>query len=57
MNAPEPAVPSPPPPGDAPPSPVRTVTGYSIPGQGSSTLISVVTVITLFALWWVATRP
>jgi taurine transport system permease protein len=34
----------------------RTVTGYSIPGQGSSTLISIVTVIALLALWWVATH-
>ena len=34
----------------------RTVSGYSIPGQGSSTLISIVTVIALLALWWVATH-
>jgi taurine transport system permease protein len=34
----------------------RTVSGYSIPGQGSSTLISIVTVVALLALWWVATH-
>jgi taurine transport system permease protein len=37
-------------------TPVRTVKGYSIPGEGSSVLISVVTVISLFALWWGATH-
>jgi len=37
-------------------APVRTVTGYSVPGEGRSTLISVVTVAALFALWWVATH-
>jgi len=31
---------------------VRTVSGYSVPGEGRSTLISVVTVAALFALWW-----
>jgi taurine transport system permease protein len=36
--------------------PPRTVAGYSVPGEGPSTLISVVTVIALFALWWVATH-
>jgi len=36
--------------------PIRTVTGYSIPGEGRSTLISVVTVAALFALWWIATH-
>jgi taurine transport system permease protein len=36
--------------------PVRTVKGYSVPGEGSSTAISVITVLTLFALWWVATH-
>ncbi|HEY7904886.1 MAG TPA: taurine ABC transporter permease, partial [Casimicrobiaceae bacterium] len=40
----------------APAKAARTVTGYSIPGEGSSTLISVVTVIALLALWWVATH-
>ena len=34
----------------------RTVKGYSVPGEGRSTLISVVTVVALFALWWVATH-
>ena len=38
------------------PPPLRTVTGYSIPGEGPSTLISVVTVVALFALWWIATH-
>ena len=36
--------------------PVKTVRGYSIPGEGSSVLISVITVIALFALWWTATH-
>ena len=40
----------------AAPAPLRTVSGYSIPGEGSSTLISVVTVVALFALWWIATH-
>jgi len=43
----------------APPAaarPMRAIKGYSLPGEGSSTLISVVTVIALFALWWVATH-
>ena len=40
----------------APPAAVRTVKGYSVPGEGSSTLISIVTVVALFALWWVATH-
>ncbi|MCC6380708.1 MAG: ABC transporter permease subunit [Burkholderiales bacterium] len=34
----------------------KTVAGYSIPGQGSSTAISIVTVVVLLALWWVATH-
>jgi len=34
----------------------RTVTGYSLPGRGSSTLISIVTVVVLLVLWWVATH-
>jgi taurine transport system permease protein len=37
-------------------APLPTVTGYSIPGEGPSTLISVVTVVALFALWWIATH-
>src|SRR5689334_17588846 len=35
---------------------VRTVKGYRLPGEGSSTAISIVTVIALFALWWIATH-
>ena len=35
---------------------VKTVKGYSIPGEGASVLISVFTVIGLFALWWTATH-
>ena len=35
---------------------MRTVSGYSVPGEGSSTLISVVTVVALLVLWWVATH-
>ena len=37
-------------------SPMRAIRGYSLPGEGSSTMISVVTVVALFALWWVATH-
>ena len=37
-------------------APARTVSGYRLPGEGSSTVISVVTVIALFVLWWVATH-
>ncbi len=40
----------------ATPPPVRTVKGYSVPGEGPSTLISVVTIVALFALWWIATH-
>ena len=42
----------------APPAapPMRTIKGYRLPGEGSSTAISVVTVIALFALWWGATH-
>src|SRR4051794_41557090 len=39
--------------GTAAPRPVK---GYRLPGEGSSTAISVVTVIALFALWWTATH-
>ncbi|MBL8309458.1 MAG: ABC transporter permease subunit [Burkholderiales bacterium] len=38
------------------PAAVKTVSGYSIPGEGSSVLISVVTVVALLLLWWVATH-
>jgi taurine transport system permease protein len=41
---------------DGAPREMRTIKGYSVPGEGSSTLISVVTVVGLFALWWVATH-
>jgi taurine transport system permease protein len=50
------AAPAPGAPSAAPVAAGRTVTGYSVPGEGSSTLISVVTVIALLALWWVATH-
>jgi len=42
--------------GASAPSTMRTIKGYRLPGEGSSTAISVVTVIALFALWWVATH-
>ena len=38
------------------PQPVPTTKGYSIPGEGRSTLISIVTVFGLLLLWWVATH-
>ena len=37
-------------------APLRTVKGYSVPGAGPSTMISVITIVALFALWWVATH-
>ncbi len=37
-------------------SPIRHVSGYSVPGEGSSTTIAVVTVVALLVLWWVATH-
>jgi taurine transport system permease protein len=44
-------------PGEAPASPpLRQVSGYSVPGEGSSTAIAVVTVVALLLLWWVATH-
>ena len=52
--APGPAAESVPP--AAAPLPVRTVKGYSVPGEGSSTVISVVTIVALFAFWWIATH-
>ena len=42
-------------PGAATP-PLRRVSGYSVPGEGPSTAIAVVTVIALLVLWWVATH-
>ena len=41
---------------ETPGTPIRQVSGYSVPGEGSSTTIAVVTVITLLVLWWVATH-
>ena len=38
------------------PQPVPTTKGYSVPGEGRSTLISIVTVFGLLLLWWVATH-
>ena len=35
---------------------MKSTKGYRIPGEGSSFAISVVTVITLLALWWAATH-
>ena len=35
---------------------IRAIKGYSVPGEGPSTLISVVTVLALLVLWWVATH-
>lgn len=40
----------------SPTTPVRQVSGYSVPGEGSSTAIAVVTVVGLLVLWWVATH-
>lgn len=40
----------------SPATPVRHVSGYSVPGEGSSTTIAVVTVVALLVLWWVATH-
>jgi taurine transport system permease protein len=40
----------------APAKAMRTIKGYRLPGEGSSTAISIVTVVALFALWWVATH-
>jgi taurine transport system permease protein len=40
----------------SPAPPVRPIEGYRPPGEGSSTAISIATVIALFALWWVATH-
>ncbi len=40
----------------APPTPVKAVRGYSLPGEGASVLISAVTVVVLLALWWLATH-
>jgi taurine transport system permease protein len=45
-----------PPAADPAGSGLRAIKGYSLPGEGRSTLISVATVIALFLLWWVATH-
>ncbi len=67
MSTPDPAI-APPPHGAVPTAghasvvvekPVaagRTVTGYSVPGEGPNVAISIVTVIALLVLWWVATH-
>lgn len=36
--------------------PVQHVSGYSVPGEGPSTAISIVTVVGLLGLWWLATH-
>jgi taurine transport system permease protein len=36
----------------APADAVKAVKGYRLPGEGSSTLISLVTVVVLFGAWW-----
>jgi taurine transport system permease protein len=38
------------------PAPAQPGDAYGAPGQGSSTMVSTITVLTLFLLWWVATR-
>ncbi len=35
---------------------LKSVKGYRLPGEGSSLAISVVTIIGLFILWWIATH-
>ena len=35
---------------------IRHVSGYSVPGEGSSTTIAIVTVVALLVLWWTATH-
>lgn len=35
---------------------LKTVKGYNLPGEGSSTLISGFSIAALFALWWIATH-
>jgi taurine transport system permease protein len=44
------------PPLDKPAAEIRTVKGYSLPGEGSSTHISIMSIGSLFALWWIATH-
>ncbi len=56
MSAPPPTTAEPPAPTSKPPLPTKTVAGYSVPGEGPSLAISIVTVIAIFSLWWVATH-
>lgn len=57
MNAPaEPVAGTPPASAGAPVAPPRQVHGYSLPGEGRSVAISLVTVAAIFSLWWVATH-
>ncbi len=56
MSAPPPTTAEPPAPASKPPPPTKTVAGYSVPGEGPSLAISIVTVIAIFSLWWVATH-
>jgi taurine transport system permease protein len=59
MNAPEhvaPAAGALPDAGAPAAPPLKRVSGYSVPGEGSSTRIAIVTVIVLLSLWWVATH-
>jgi len=56
VSAPPPATAERPAPASKPPPPTKTVAGYSVPGEGPSLAISIVTVIAIFALWWVATH-
>lgn len=43
------------PPSAAKPKAMKAVSGYRLPGEGSSTTIATVTVVSLLALWWIAT--
>jgi taurine transport system permease protein len=36
--------------------PMRTVSGYRMPGEGNSSRIATVTVVALLALWWIASH-
>jgi taurine transport system permease protein len=56
VSAPPPMTAEPPAPASKPLPPTKTVAGYSVPGEGPSLAISIVTVIAIFSLWWVATH-
>ena len=56
MSAPPPMTAEPPASASKPLPPTKTVAGYSVPGEGPSLAISIVTVIAIFSLWWVATH-